>query len=536
MTLRLDRVLNIARRDLRLELNGRRGLILPIIAAGLLIPAAVVPNPLDKVDPQTVVTGDAPESVRQLPKVTWAKKGASVLFEEKGDRLIVHGNVLPKEIRNALDGDEPELRVIDPTRVPAAPGRSMLFALISASVLTGALSETLPGERSRGTLESLLTAYVSRAEIIVGKWAAWSGFGMFGSLFGAAIAIATSRIDAGLWLLPMVLVAPSVVALGLFLVRNAEDAVSGSLIALRVLPAVLAIAGLASWGIGSFSVYAGAAIPLGGALMAAGNTWPGLAPPIIASISTGGVTAGLLVGATIGLEARPSGGVSIRTAGTIAIAASCWWTPFLGPMLWAPAGNATLAATLPRQPTVAAAGLLLICLAAVHAAKGKTPGSGSVSGVAPLSSPGFLIGVTSAAALCLAATAWALDPGVGHDWVGRLASGWSPTQAGIAAIIGSELVFRGVLYRQAGPAVAFLAWVVIITPHAPLLGILSGVLLWALRHATGSIWSGLVARCVAVSVLQISVPSIHGSVLVVVLIWLIILVREHSTHVSKGQS
>ena len=65
--------------------------------------------------------------------------------------------------------DAPAVRVENIPRDFAFPGRTMLFAMVSASTLTGAVANSIGGERSRKTLVVLLSAAISRAEIVAGK-------------------------------------------------------------------------------------------------------------------------------------------------------------------------------------------------------------------------------------------------------------------------------------------------------------------------------------------------------------------------------
>ena len=162
--------------------------------------------------------------------------------------------------------------------------------------MTGAIAESpLPGERSRKTLKTLPSASITRLELILGKWLAWASFGAGAALAAAAVAILLGRSEPGFWLLPLPTVAMATVALGLFLVHRSEDVVSGATVSLRILPAVLTCSGLLAWLIGNERPLVGAMVPIGGALIAAGDTWDGIAAPLIATASLLGLTAALLI-------------------------------------------------------------------------------------------------------------------------------------------------------------------------------------------------------------------------------------------------
>ena len=161
MAFRPRRILSVARRDLRFEFKGRQGFILPSVIATLLLPVSIVPIPetdiLDQEPDVVSLSGDVPAEVVALPSTRVVDR-AKVRFREQRDgRLVVYGPYVPNPVRAVLDGDEP---VIEREELPHGfvfPGRTMLFSLISASTLTGAVSTSIGGERSRKTLVVLLS-------------------------------------------------------------------------------------------------------------------------------------------------------------------------------------------------------------------------------------------------------------------------------------------------------------------------------------------------------------------------------------------
>ncbi|MER2507888.1 MAG: hypothetical protein ABTQ27_03915, partial [Amaricoccus sp.] len=89
-----------------------------------------------------------------------------------------------------------------------------------------------------------IAAAVTREEIVLGKWLAWAGYGVFAAMSAATVSIALGRVEPGWWLFPLPTVAMGSVALALYLVRHTTDVVSGAATSLRVLPALLTITGL----------------------------------------------------------------------------------------------------------------------------------------------------------------------------------------------------------------------------------------------------------------------------------------------------
>ncbi len=504
--MRPARVIAIARRDLALELSGRRGWILPLILVGLLAPTTVARVPLPRA-PQPVslrVRGEVPQAVQALEFVQDDDR-PQLDFRRDDGVLIVRANGIRDDVRAALDGEAPALQVKRAIRPIRLPGRTLLFALISASTLTGAVSSSMAGERAAGTLVGLLAAAVTRLEVVAGKWLAWGGLGALASVLAACSAMAMGRVTPGWWLLPLPVVAPATVALGFWLVRRATDVVTGTTVSLRVLPAVLSITGLGAWFLGRVDPLLGASVPLGGALVAAGGTWDGLLAPLVALCSSMALSLACLWMTARDLEDAPREappGRTLRAASvTTALAAGVWWLPILSPILWGAAGNPTLTDDLPRAAGVVAGGLGLALLALSGAA--STPSILQALGLKRSPDVRWIAGgVFAGVVLALVpVSGWAALP-VSPSWaavverLGAASGGLALSGAGsTAALLGQELFFRGWVQHRWGPLAAVLAYVVVITPLDPLAGLLVGGVSTGLVHGGRcGVWPALAAH------------------------------------------
>ena len=457
-----------------------------------------------------MVIGDVPDEVLALDGVVRASTDyGHLVFDRDGDSRVVMGPSIPPQVRRALDGDSPALTIVRTTPTFPIPGRTALLALISASVLTGGISESIGGERSRKTLQVLLAAAITRGELIVGKWLAWSGYAAIAAYFAATIAILTGRADIGWWLLPLPMVAAGTVATGLYLVRHTSDVVSGAAVSLRVLPALLTITGLVSWYFADISPIAAAALPVGGALLASGSTWPGATAAVVSTLSTMLFCALLLWRTASDLEqpARPAHSWIQRlreSAGVTLVAALCWWMPITAPLLWGAAGNQGLTDRLPTTPGIVAAALALLAMSGLRMGRVSDPLPSMGIKRAPLWS--WALAVVSAVVLVVAMHIPGLSLGGLPDLLtsaqGRLHAAVQPTAAGLAAallaVTAQELVFRGWLQRLGGPLVAAVAFVLVITPLEPLYGAMLAGLFGGLTYLSkGSVLPSLAARWLA---------------------------------------
>ncbi|TNE86727.1 MAG: hypothetical protein EP330_20705 [Deltaproteobacteria bacterium] len=516
--MRLGTLVAIARRDLRMELRGARGLLFGALTAGLLLPASAVPvtrpeNLGPAPTPQQVrVSGELPEDVGEA--VVLAEGSPTRIARDDDGRYVVRGPV-PGRLRKAFDAVDPEPVRIEVIRDPLpVPGRTLLMALISSSIMMGALSESLAGERARRTLSTLLAAAVTKEEIVVGKWLAWTGYGATAALLSAGVAIASGQVEPGLWLLPLPVVPAATVALGLYLVRRARDVVAGATISLRVLPAALMGAGIAAWFLGRVHPLAGASVPLGGALLTAGNTWPGVAPPLVATAVTGACAAALLQRTAHDLSDDPGGEVHRSPMRDLvfvgAMAATAWLAPILGPLLWGMAGNPNLTEGLDPQDGAVAGGASLVLLAGLRVARdGLTTAQlrKPTLGALPLGlgAVGALAG-----ALAIGLTWEPMSPNLAAAQARLTAAAHPSTVVGLLAVAaGQEVVFRGILQRSVGPWLALAAFVAVITPQDPLHGLAVGLPLAMVTAHSNSVWPAIALRiaALAASLLVTGIPA-----------------------------
>jgi hypothetical protein len=486
----------IARQDWAFELGGRQGLVLPGLLVGLLAGPALAPR-LEERSPTEGfrVEGDVPAAVAALPT---DPDGRLLTFRRAPERLEVEGEI-PPEVRAALDGPTPAVTVEGIGAPPRLPGRSSLFGLLSSSTLSGAVAASIGGERSRKTLGVLLAAAVSRAEVVGGKALAWSWVGLASVLGAAGTSVALGRVAPGWWLLPLATVPLATVALGFWLVRRATDVVSGTATSMRVLPAVVAGAGLVAFLLGVRAPLLGALVPIGGALIAAGDAWPGALPAIVAAGSTLALSAAALAATVRDLEEVPSeehrDAPWLEAAAVAALGAACWWNPVCAPLLYAAAGRPQVLEQLPLSLGVAAGAACLLTGTALHLARrpGATvpigaPARWAWAAVPPLSA--LLVALARAPDLALA---W---PAVAARMAEAAALGGP---VGAASILADELLLRGWLPARVGPALAVAVAVAIKAPLDPVGAAVEAAALTALARAAGSIWPGVLARTLAVA-------------------------------------
>jgi hypothetical protein len=230
------------------------------------------------------------------------------------------------------------------------------------------------------------------------------------------------------------------------------------------------VAGGAAFGLTQIHPALGALVPLGGPLLLAGDLLVEPASALVATASTG-----LWVGLLLAHTASSLDRVLRRRAtpwGLVFAAVLVWWLPVGGPEVWAAAGNPELTTQLSRAWGLATAAGLLGCLAAVAALRGHL----DVRWKSPPA--GLAVAVLAGLLLSLLHT-----PGEGLD--GRAdAALASATLVGVLAAVAQE-GFRAVLARSAGPVLAGIAWVLVCSPHRPLMGALAAVALGLLNHRWG---------------------------------------------------
>lgn len=538
--MRLDRVLAIALRDLRMEFSGRKGWILPLVAIIILAPMSLAPNLEEtRVDTSRIfVSGDVPPEVLAVDRVVMGEEGDRIVLHfdapspQNNDQLTIHGAFVPQVIRDALEENAETLKTeVVEAYVITPPNRSLFLALVAASILTGSISQSIPGERTNNTLQGLLTASISHGELVVGKWLAWSGFGGVAALGAMLMTVLLGRQDAGWWILPGPTVSMGTVALGFFLVRRANDVIGGATVAIRVLPAALTLSGLAAFYLGTIHPLWGAVVPLGGALVAAGDTWPGALPCLVAMASTLSVTAAMLYATArdIADSERATDDRSIRgsimTTGTAVLG---WWACTLGPLLWVAGGNPYLAEALPRSTGVLAGISCLWLLLLVRAGRALRP-SETLGWTWPRGQTWVVAGAAGVV-LALSSAIPGLTPSptgvVLAEARERLAEAMQPENIGLLILVvaAQETVFRGILRRHLGDVWSIVAFAIVFAPLDPLHGLTVGALCTAVtRFAHGSIYPAVLARLIWGVLPLIALPPIAGllvSALAVAALWM----------------
>lgn len=509
---RIRRALAISRRDLRAEFKGRQGFILPGVMAMLLVPAATIPgfDASDAMQPEVYqVAGDVPPEVAALPEVRRSPR-AHLRFFRREDHLEVNGLAVPGPIRDSLDAGNPAVVVETLPTGFVFPGRTALFALISASTLTGSVSASVGGERSARTLVVLLAAAVSRAEIVLGKWLAWGGLGFLTAMTAALGAVALGRVEPGWWLVPVGTVPLAAVAFGLWLVRRAGDVVAGSTTSLRVLPVLLGFTGIAAWLLGRVDEHLGALVPVGGALIAAGDTWFQPTAVVLSALATLGFCAACLWATARDLEEVPNREppdqplLIAMILGTLA--AVTWWIPVVVPLLWAEAGNDVLTRQLPIDHGLIAGALGLFTFSLVRAGRSSAPAT-DLGLDTPL---GWrTAAVAGLGALALLAAAQLLGPlaldgtAFGAATSDRLAHGLFPVGRHpaivLAVIVADELLFRGWLARMVGDVRAAIVFAVVKAPLDPIGGLAVAATLGGIGRF-GGVPASILARIGAIAV------------------------------------
>lgn len=443
----------VAWRDLRRVLAGRR-LGLAGLALAVLLPLGALPlQPPAAQEPGVpVVQGEIPAALAGQLRTS---RTAQVHLAGD-DPIVVSATALPRAVREALESieSEPSVTVLRWRPALLLPSRNLLVALLAISLLTGPLAESLPGEREEGTMETLLAAAISRGELVGGKWLAWTASASGVALLGCITGMLTGAQQPGLWLLGVPLSVSVAVALGLWLVRRAGDAMSGATAPMRVIP-VVAVALLGgAWWLSVRSTLLAAAVPLGGGLMLAGGMLQTPGEAVVALMSTAAATVGLLsVTARALTQPRSS---AVGSGGLVAAGAVLWWLPVMGPAVWQWAGRGEM---VDGAAGLRAGGALLL-LAALVVVAGDPQRARRVR----FSKRGALL----AAGVGLLLVALESLPGT------------MAAPAGLTALLvalGQEVWFRGVLLRQLGVRRAWLSWVLIVGLAAPLHAAVSGALL-----------------------------------------------------------
>jgi hypothetical protein len=517
--LRIGRVLAIARYEQRSHMAGRQALRLVGVAMSLLLPVAVLSGPPLK-SLLLGTTGAAEEVPKENgwgagPPPPAMVKVKGVLPAELETRMVLaedspftierlqpvtlRAPYVTGEVRAALDtidGDE-KLEVRTYFFTYQLPGRSLLIAVLAVSLLTGPLADALPGERARRTLEVLLTTGITRGELIGGKWLAWTLSSTATALIASGVAIWRGIQEPGWWLLGLPLFIGSAVAFGLWLVRLVDDVVGGSAAPMRVLPVAAGATALLAHGVSNLNPVAGAAVPLGGALLVAGNVFQSGAQIVAATAGTA-----LFIGAVLTRTGRDLDRVDTTSSptrwgavGLSGVAILLWWLSVAGPRVWGSGITTDLVTPMPRSMMGGALALLACAFVAIA----REMRAGRVT-VARVSSPAVSVAVTLAVSAALAASGSlpALDLSSGRETIdamaARLREGAVPFAlfdsgeamlAAMLSVLGQVVLFRGIVATRAGWIVASMLWCFAVCPLGPWAALAASLALGALAADHG---------------------------------------------------
>ena len=340
-----------------------------MLGLGLLVPAGALPIHLDRAPAATEASAAGEIPVALQDKIRLDLTSRATLSGEAP--VVVTAAAVAAPLRSALDRlPGPTVELVRAPRRRPLPGRSLIVALLAISLLTGPLAESLPGERGAGTLEVLLSASLTRAELVAGKWLAWTAYGSALAGIAAISGMFSGAAPVGLWPLALPLVVGVSAAVGLWLVRGAADVVSGAAVPMRVLPMLAVGSGILAWIVADSSPVLGAAVPMGGALLVASGALSGAAALLSAALGSAASVALLLSSTAAVIDqggvARSARGADLA-AGLLGVGLT--WLAVAGPGLWAVAGNPNL--VLPRGASIAAGGVCAGLLAGVWLVRGS---------------------------------------------------------------------------------------------------------------------------------------------------------------------
>lgn len=485
--MRPARLWAVAWRDLRLVHAGRGWWKLPALALGLLLPIGVAPVELPthlEALPARAMGEIPPELAQDIESAP----AAPVRFVGQ-DPVVVKATRLPEATRAALDTLPGEtVTVHDLGQSPELPGRSLLVALLALSLLTGPLAESLAGERSRGTLTSLRSAGISSAELVGGKWLAWTLAATGTTLLVALSGVLSGAQTLGVWPLGLPLVAATAVALGLWLGRGAADEVGAATRTMRVLPIAALVLGGLAYGLRSVHPALGAGVPLGGALLLSGDLGTGPLELLAALTGNALASAWMLRSVARSLDGEPDWldlpGLA-RASGLAGAALLCWWLPVLGPGIWGVAGNHALSANLDPALGVAVGAAMLLGILTVDLARDTQPREWS----RPCGGE-VVYGAAAGALLSFLPALPLLDGPLAEMALDR--SLWARIPDHPVALLSLPVLalFFWDLLRRASDVLAVLAWTLVLFPVDPLTGVVSGGVLLVLSRRW-SWWAAL---------------------------------------------
>ena len=516
--LRIGRMLAVARYEMRNHMSGRPALRLLGVASALLVPAGLIPTPRIRppVAPPPAIEAamDAdflgpppPPRIPALgeipPSLAWRFAPADRAdIEMHGENpLVVRAVDVSKETRAALETLDGPVRLefrnyVFPVRLP---GRSLLIAILAISLLTGPLADALPGERARRTLEVLLSAGITRGELIGGKWLAWTTSATLTAAVSAALACWRGVQLPGLWLAGLPLFIASAVAFGLWLVRLVDDVVGGSAAPMRVLPVAAGGMAALSRAISGTSPVAAAAIPLGGPLLVAADIYSEPAQLLAASIGTAAFVALVLTRTGRDLDRVDTYSSPTRwgAVGLTFVATLLWWLTVAGPAIWgAGAGGVASDLITPSAHSMMVGGIALLACAIIAIVRQPDRSEAEKSGLSTIAAAVATASMVAALAASGAIPKLDLSPAfpAADAMLGRLREAAVPPAlfassaaafGGAVSIFGQAVMFRGVVAARTGWIVASILWSVAITPWAPWSALPASLALGALAEVHG---------------------------------------------------
>ena len=516
---RIGRLLSVARYEVRNHMSGRAALKLLGVASALLLPAGAISTPRIRpsAPPVAVVAIDPdllgpprPPKIAAIGPIPAAladrfepAERANVEFEGENP-LVVRAVDISPETRAALETlDGPKKFEARSYILPGRlPGRSLLIAILAISLLTGPLADALPGERARRTLEVLLTAGITRGELIGGKWLAWTMSATATACVAAAIACLRGVQAPGLWLIGLPLFIGSAVAFGLWLVRLVDDVVGGSAAPMRVLPVAAGAMAALSRAISGASPVAAAAIPLGGPLLIAADLYTSPAQVIAATLSTALFITVVLAKTGGDLDRIDTYSAPNRwgAAGLTAVAILLWWLTVAGPGVWG-AGSGGVATDLitPTAHSMMVGGLALISCALIATVREPSGQSVAAERIEYRIPPVLVISLV-AAVLGASGPLPKLDlspvvPSI-DAMLDRLRQSAVPPEmfssitsaaCAVGSVFGQVVLFRGVVATRMGWIMASVLWCVAVSPWAPWSALGGSLALGALANSYG--WS-----------------------------------------------
>jgi hypothetical protein len=531
--LRVRRLLAVASYEMRCHMTGWQALRLLGVAAVLLLPAGAVVTPklrplIDPTMRSPKVGSFEPDLFGPPPPPRIRVRGTvppglehrfevverSAVEIRSGTPVVVVTPDVSNEMRAALetiDGDK-RIEYRDVVRKAKLPGRSLLIAILAISLLTGPLADALPGERARRTLEVLLTAGITRGELIGGKWFAWTVSATLTAAVSAAIACWRGVQEPGLWLLGIPLFIGSTVAFGLWLVRLVDDVVGGSAAPMRVLPAAVGAMGLLARGVAETSPVLAAAVPLGGPLLVAGDLFT--LPSQLAAAAAGTVLFVTAVLARTGadLDRMDVGAGPNRwgAAGLSAVAILLWWLTVAGPGVWTagPSGVTTNLVT-PIGRSMLVGGIALLACAVIAIAREARRGVQEIA-AAPSPAVGLAVALFVGAALAASGPLPVFEMDIPRPAMdsmlerlriaavpGLLSSSPELLFGALVSIVGQAVLFRSVVSTRLGWPVASLLWAIATSPIAPwtalpaslALGAVAGTFGWTAALLAQLMWA-----------------------------------------------